>query len=315
MTPGTRIAAILGPTASGKTALALALHARGLPIEIVGCDASQMVRDMTIGTAAPTAAERARVRHHLVGVLAPTERIDAARYARLADAAIGDITARGRWPVLVGGTGLYHRALVRGLADIPAVPAAVRAQLAERWRERGAAALHAELQAVDPVYAAVTPAANRQRVLRALEVHVSTGKAFSAWHAEHDARAPRYLDLAIVLEPPRDTHLPRLADRARAMIPGLLAEARALLDAGVPADAHALQAIGYRAAVAAIGADEVDHEALGTALAAAHRRYAKRQRTWFRKLDAAYAVAAADPTTEAVVADLAAALRAHFEAG
>lgn len=312
MTPRPRIAAIVGPTASGKTSLAVALRAAGLPIEAIGCDASQLYRGLDAATAKPSAEERAAVVHHLVDVVAPTEIVDAARFARLADAAIVDIARRGAWPVLVGGTGLYYRAVVRGLADIPPVPTAVRNDLAHQWREHGPAAMHEQLTAVDPDYAAITPAENRQRVLRALEVHAATGTPFSTFHDAHRSAPPRYDALTIVLDPPRDTYRKRLERRAAAMIPALIDEARQLAAAGIGPDHHATQALGYREALAMIASDSVDRETLTTSLIRGHKKYAKRQRTWFRKIANAHVVDAADPTEPGSLESVAAALSAFF---
>ena len=308
-----RLAAILGPTASGKTALAVALRAAGLPLEAIGCDALQLYRGLDAATAKPSAAEMAAVPHHLVDVIEPTEGIDAARYADLADEAIADITARGAWPLLVGGTGLYFRAVVRGLAAIPPVPAAVRDELAERWREEGPAALHQRLAEVDPDYAAITPAANRQRVLRALEVHTATGEPFSSFHRAHREAPDRYRTVAIVLDPPADAYRDRLERRARSMIAPLLAEARRLAAAGIGPEHHATQALGYREALAMIARADLDEGALAEALIRGHKRYAKRQRTFFRKIAGAVVLDAADPTVDAPLQRAIDALRAFFE--
>ena len=308
-----RVAAILGPTASGKTALAVALFERGLNIEIIGCDALQLYRGMEIGTATPSAALRARVPHHAVACLDASERLDAARYCRLADAAIADVIGRGKRALLVGGTGLYHRALTAGLVGIPAVPAAVRAELGQRWLERGPDAMHAELAGVDPAYAAKTPATNRQRILRALEVHRATGRSFSAWHADHDKLVPRYRCLNIVLQPPRAALIARIEPRAAAMVEGIVAETHMLLAAGVSPEAHALQAIGYRdAARRLVAGEDLDMRALTAALVRAHKSYAKRQATWFAQVKPALIVTDADATAPAADERVAAGLQAHF---
>lgn len=275
-----RIAALVGPTGSGKTALAVALRQAGLPVEAIGCDALQVYRGLDAATAKPTLQERAHLPYHLVDVCDPTEAMNAARWAELADAAIADVRARGAWPLVVGGTGLYLRGLVHGLAEIPPVPEQVRAELAIEWERRSPEDLHAELATVDPAYALKTPAANRQRVLRALEVYRATGKAFSTWHAEQ-AHHRRYACFTVVIEPARDHLLPRIEARARAMVPPLLQEVRALLDAGLSPEAPAMQALGYRDAVQAL-AEGTPAEVLADRLAHAHRKYAKRQMTWFR---------------------------------
>ncbi len=308
------IAAILGPTASGKTALAVALARAGLPIEVVCCDASQLVAGLDAATAKPSAEERAAVRHHLVDAYPVTDALSAGAYAKAADVAIAEVRAAGSWPILVGGTGLYHRAVVEGLVEIPAIAPELRAALGHEARQRGMAAMWQELADVDPTYAAVTPAANAQRVLRALEVARATGRPFSSWHAQ-TGRAPRYRCLDIVLDPDREWLRQRLEPRADAMIDDLLREASDLLRAGVPREAPGLQALGYRDAMdlqQAMARGELDRDgaraALRQALVRGHHGYAKRQRTWFAKLHGALRV---DPAAIDLPA-LAAALDVHL---
>lgn len=284
--PRLRVAALLGPTASGKTAAALALRACGLPLEAVGCDALQLVRRLDAATAKPDMAERSRLPHHLIDVAEPTEKLSAGRYVQLADAACNDITTRGAWPLLVGGTGLYHRAFVRGLAQIPPIPATLRDALAEQYAERGAEAMHADLVALDPLYAAATPVNNRQRVLRALEVVGATGRPLSDWHAAHAITPCRVDCFTVVLEPDRSWLIERIDRRAHAMVEPLLAEVGVLLNEGLPLTSPGLQAIGYREAALVI-AGAAPSAGFGDRLAAAHRRYARRQATWFRKTAAA----------------------------
>ncbi len=288
-----RVAALLGPTGCGKTALAVRLARHGMPIEVVCCDATQLIAGLDAATAKPSLAERAAVPHWLIDA-APWERpIDAARYAAMAGAAIADIAARGRWPLLVGGTGLYHQALVQGLADIPSVDPALRAALADEAQARGIETLWRELREVDPDYAASTPATNRQRVLRALEVYRSTGRAFSAWHRDATA-TPAVLSIDFVMVSDRDWLCGRLAERASVMVPSLLAEAAELLAAGVALDTPALKALGYRRAMALAAALQRGEttpaeasRALAESLTADHRAYARRQRTWFARLGGA----------------------------
>ena len=284
----TRVAALVGATGSGKTALAIALRQRhGLPIEAINLDALQVYRRLAAGTAKPDAAERAALPYHLLDCAEPTEAMNAAHFAALADAAIAEVHSRGAWPLLVGGTGLYLRAVLRGMAEIPEVAPELREQLAQEWQERGAHKLHTELASVDPVYAASVPAANRQRVLRALEVWRATGRPFSQWHQEHAAQPDRYQALITVLEPPADVLRARIEARARAMAAPLLAEVAALLsgDAALAPDAPAMQALGYRDAVAVLRGDQ-PAEDFADRLAHAHWLYARRQGTWFRALDA-----------------------------
>ncbi|MBM4342851.1 MAG: tRNA (adenosine(37)-N6)-dimethylallyltransferase MiaA [Deltaproteobacteria bacterium] len=303
-----RIAALCGPTGCGKTAIAVALRGRGLPIEVVSCDALQVYRQLDAGTAKPTAEERAAVPTHLVDVVHPSEAMTAGRWADSARAAMADVAGRGRWPLVVGGTGLYYRALVRGLAQIPAVDQALRGQLADRWAALGAPALHAELARVDPAYAATTPVANRQRVLRALEVHAATGQPLSHWHLQ--TPAPRFEVWLAVLEPEPGRHAAAVERRARAMAGPLLAEVAALLRGGMPATAPAMQALGYRDA-AQIVLGNGDPAGFADRLARDHLHYAKRQRTWFRSEAAALRI---DPAAADAVDRIEAGVRAWFGA-
>jgi len=274
-----RFAALVGPTASGKTALALALGER-LAIEIVSCDSAQVYRGLDAATAKPTPEERARVPHHLVDVCEPTDPMSAGRWARLAEEAIADVAARGRLPLVVGGTGLYLRALRGGLDEIPAVPEGVRATLEAEADAIGLAALHAELGRVDPAYAARTPPANRQRVVRALEVYRATGRPFSSFHgARHDGEAGRAF--VALLMPPPDVLDRRLQARAAAMVASLLSEAARLRAHRLGVDTRAIQALGYVDALACLDG-AIDRQTLSVRLLRQHRAYARRQRTWFR---------------------------------
>lgn len=312
-----QVASVLGPTAAGKTALAVALRQAGLPVEVVCCDGPQMVRGVDAATAKPTAAERAAVPHHLVDVWPLDLALSAGHYVTLATAAIAEIHARGGWPLLVGGTGLYHRALCRGLAPIPEVPATLRAALGAEAHVRGLQALWEELARVDPDYAANTPPNNRQRVLRALEVWRHTGQSFSAWHGQPTTPHVRSFD--IVLQPARQAWEARLARRAFAMVEPLLVEAACLRDAGVEVDAPGLAALGYRDAYAVLAAAggsvahvaTTERDALADALLRSHRRYAKRQRTFFASLVSPLVL---DPEAADCVDLAAAALRRLFAA-
>jgi len=268
---------VLGPTASGKTRLSLPL-AEALASEIVSADSVQIHRRLDIGSAKPSAAERARVPHHGLDVLEPTEPSHAGRWLEAVTPAIARLHAAGRVPLVVGGTGLYARALLLGLSAVPEVDAALR----ERVRRAALAdpgAAWAELARLDPPTAARLAPADVQRVARALEVAHGTGRPLSAWHAD-DPPAPRYAATIIVLEPEATALQARIAARAAAMLAdGLHEEVAALLAAGVPADAPGLRTLGYRevtqalAAGRRVGADE---------LARAHWQYARRQRTWLR---------------------------------
>jgi tRNA dimethylallyltransferase len=312
-TPLPRVAAILGSTASGKTAFAVRLAMAGLPIEAVCCDASQLVAGLDAATAKPLPHEHSALRHHLINAVGVADALSAGRYAAMALVAIEEIRARGRWPVLVGGTGLYHSALVRGLSPIPPSPDGLRAELEAEVVARGLPSLWDELATVDPIYAATTPVNNRQRVLRALEVFRATGQRFSAWHATAPAQ-PLVRSFDVVLSPCPLELRDALDRRAAAMVTPLLAEVRTLQAAGVHRSAPGLAALGYREAWdLLLAGDDRDAEALlrfATNLAAAHRRYAKRQRTWFRRDKT---VLQLDPADVAAIALAEVALRRHFD--
>lgn len=274
------ILALLGPTASGKSALALEVAER-LDGEIVTVDSAQVFVGLDVGTAKPTPFERARVAHHLIDVLPPTEQWTAADFAAAADACIADIRGRGRRPILCGGTGLWYRALVRGIFSAPPIDARLRATLREELAARGPEAMHAELAAVDPEAAARIAPGDPQRIGRALEVYRQTGTPISALQREHGFAEERHRVLALALAWPRDVLWSRIEARAKAMYAGgLVEEVRGALDAGVPAGAPGLRIIGYRDAVRVVeGASSVEEAREQTTIAT--RQFAKRQRNWF----------------------------------
>ncbi len=272
---------LVGPTAAGKSAVALAV-AEAVGGEIVSADSVQVYRGVDLGSAKPTAAEQARVRHHCIDLADPTEQLDAATWAAAADAAIADARARGRVPIVCGGTGLYVRALLHGLTDLPDPPPDVRDAVRADLAARGPAALHAELAAVDPQAAARVPPTDPQRITRALEVYRATGRPLSAWQADHGFRPRRYDAHVVGLWPDRDVLRARIYARARAMLAsGWPDEVRALLARGVPPDAPPLRALGYREVVAHV-LGHLPAADLPDAVARGHWQYARRQLTWFR---------------------------------
>lgn len=298
---GPDVVAILGPTASGKSALGLALAGR-LDGEIVCCDSMQVYRGMDVGTGKPTPAERAAVPHHLLDVVSPGEPFHAAAWAGRARAAIEAIAARGRLPLVVGGTGLYFRALVQGLFDAPPPDAAIRARHRAEADARGVPALHERLRGVDPEAAARIPPGDFVRVSRALEVFEQTGVALSALWRRATPPAPLRLH-TVVLEPPLEALRARIGGRVEEMMAaGFLAEVRALRAAGFGA-ARALGALGYRQLGlhldGALTLEEAVRETVRATVA-----YARRQRTWFRKEEAALRTAT-PPDPEALAADIA----------
>jgi len=276
--------AVLGPTASGKSQLALRL-ADELPIEIVSVDSGQVYRDMDIGTAKPTRAERARVPHHLIDLVDPTEAYSAGRFREDAIAAVQAILARGRIPLLVGGTMLYYRALARGLDALPAADPMLRAEIVVEAEAKGWPAMHVELGRVDPVTASRLAPNDAQRIERALEVHRTTGRPLSALQTA--ARAPLPFDLlsfALVPEDRAALHA-RIAERFDAMLKeGLVEEVRALrqryaLHPGLPS----MRCVGYRQAWGHLDGG-YDRTTLREKGFAATRQLAKRQLTWLRSL-------------------------------
>ena len=272
--------ALVGPTAVGKTAVAVAL-CRQLNGEIVGADSVQVYRGFDIGANKPSAEELCGVRHHLLDVLAPDEAIDAARYAQLADAVIADVAARGKLPVVVGGTGLWLRALLRGLVELPKVDPLLRAELEREFDQLGPAPMHARLRAVDPRSAAHVHPSDRLRVVRALEVHAQTGQALGELRAAHALGAPRYPAHVIALDLPIAHWRGLVAARTRAMFErGFVAEVQALVTRH-GAELRALRAVGYRQVVEGLAAGVAPAEIERRAVAATHT-YGRRQRTWFR---------------------------------
>ncbi len=277
-----RVVVFCGPTASGKTALALEI-ARRHPVEIVSADSRQVYRGMDIGTAKATSAEQALVPHHLLDVVAPGEDFSVADFLPLARRTIAEISTRDRLPLVVGGTGLYIRALIEGLVEVPGADHALRLRLAAEERAGGPGTLHRRLQTVDPAAAANIPPQNLVRVIRALEVWELTGTPLSAHQAAHNFAERPYLCLKLGLLPDRDELERRIARRVDTMLgQGLVEEVRGLLAAEFSPGLKALQTIGYREVVEHLGGD-CGLEELRERVIVNTRRYAKRQLTWFRK--------------------------------
>jgi tRNA dimethylallyltransferase len=275
---------LAGPTASGKTAAALAL-ARALPIEIISVDSALVYRGMDIGTAKPSPAERAAVPHHLIDLIDPAEAYSAAQFVADATRLIGEIRARGRLPVLVGGTMLYFKALFEGLDTLPAANAAIRSQIDARAAELGWPALHAELAQIDPVTAARLSPNDSQRLQRALEVWMLSGRPLSQWHTGA-SRAPQDRPPLIALEPEDRTWLHhRIAERFEAMLAaGLVDEVRALRARGDLSLEHpSMRCVGYRQVWEMLDG-HFPPQTLANRGIAATRQLAKRQLTWLRSM-------------------------------
>ncbi|URI11655.1 tRNA (adenosine(37)-N6)-dimethylallyltransferase MiaA [Aquincola tertiaricarbonis] len=284
---------LAGPTASGKTAIALALAAE-VPVEIISVDSALVYRGMDIGTAKPSAAEQAAVPHHLIDLIDPLEAYSAAQFVADARRLIGEIRGRGRWPLLVGGTMLYFKALIEGLDTLPAADPALRAALDAEAAERGWPAMHAELARVDPVTAARLPPGDSQRIQRALEVFRASGRPLSSWH-QAGQRQVADDGLLVSLEPDDRAWLHRrIAQRFDAMLEaGLLAEVQALRQRG---DLHlglpSMRCVGYRQAWECLEGDLAPLRERGIA---ATRQLAKRQLTWLRSMPQRQRIAAEAP--------------------
>jgi tRNA dimethylallyltransferase len=274
-----RLVAIVGPTASGKTALACAL-AEALGAEIVSADSQQCYRGLDAGTAKPTAAERARAPHHLLDVADPEEQLDAAAFVRLAEAAMADIAARGKRVIVAGGTGLWIRALLRGLLQAPGASPELRGEL----RRQPLSDLYAKLQEVDQASARRILPGDRVRIERALEVHALSGRPLSELQREHGFATARHDALTFFLDPPRELLRDRIAQRTGQLFESgaLRRETEWLLSRGA---SKALKIIGYGEMAEALrtGGGSEAFAAAEERVNARTRQYARRQRTWFAK--------------------------------
>jgi tRNA dimethylallyltransferase len=272
---------VAGPTASGKSGLALEV-AGIVGGEIVSADAFAIYRGLDIGTDKPSPEARRQVPHHLIDIIDPNQRFSAGDFAAAADRAITEIRERRRVPMVVGGSHFYIRALLLGLFPAPPRDPVVRARLAEEW-ERDAEGVHRWLATIDPAAARRIASADRQRVLRALEVWELTGVPISShWQSHHTP--PRYRPLLVTPQRSRDDLYARINSRVDIMFAsGLVDEVSSLLRAGVPRDAHALKAIGYREVVAHLDGHITLRDAIEQTKQSS-RRFAKRQLSWLRHL-------------------------------
>ncbi|MFN7977039.1 MAG: tRNA (adenosine(37)-N6)-dimethylallyltransferase MiaA [Vicinamibacterales bacterium] len=280
MTP--RYVAVLGPTATGKSSLGLAIaHRYGG--EIVNCDSTAVYRGFDIGTDKVPVAEQQGIAHHLVDIADPTDEYTAARYATDAAAVIRDIHRRGRLPIVVGGTGLYFRALTRGLFPGPPADAALRARLERIGDRRGNAWLHRLLRRHDPDSAVRIAMADRKRMIRAIEVLALTGRPLTAHFADTIAPLPEFEAIALGLTMPLDALEPRLARRVDAQFAaGIEREVRGLLARGVPPTARPFGGLVYRQLMEEF-AGVRDRAATRDLIVRENRQYARRQLIWFRK--------------------------------
>ena len=276
--------ALLGPTASGKSALAMKFAAK-LPVEIISIDSAQVYRGMDIGTAKPSAAERRSVAHHLIDILDPTERYSAGRFRDDAVRIAQDVLARGKTPLLVGGTMLYYRALAEGLDDVPPADPEIRLEIDREAARKGWPALHAELAKLDPRTAARLNAADAQRIQRALEVHRSTGKLLSDFQSGKKPALPFDLRAFALIPPDRAELHQRIAERFDAMLRAGLVEELKILKSkfDLSAELPSMRCVGYRQAWEFLDG-ALDAKALREKAVAATRQLAKRQLTWLRSL-------------------------------
>lgn len=277
------IPALIGPTAVGKTAIGIALAER-VNGEIISADSRQVYKDLTIGTAKPGAESLRRVPHHFIDELDVSEPFSAGLFARAASDRIEGILARGRLPIVVGGSTLYIEALLHGLADIPDTTAATRSRLMERLDAEGARALYEELRMVDPNSAATMDETKTHRVVRALEVYLDTGRSLSSYHGESPASTFSFAPH--VLTRPREELYRRINQRVDQMLAdGLIQENRRLLSEREHQEVISLRTIGYREPRSYLRG-EISYEEMVRQLKRNTRRYAKRQLTWFRRHEA-----------------------------
>jgi tRNA dimethylallyltransferase len=276
------LVAIVGATAAGKSALGIRLAQR-LNGEVVSCDSTAVYRRFDIGTDKVPVQERGGIPHHMIDVADPTEEYSAARYAREAAGVIRDITARNRMPILVGGTGLYYRALTRGFFPGPSRDTPLRARLERIADRRGVEKLHAWLGRVDRPSAARIQPRDRKRIIRALEVYLLTGRPMTAHFAETVSPLEGYDVTAFALRISAEETAVRVARRVDAQFErGLLDEIRALLAAGVPPTAHPFTGLVYRQALEHLNGVR-DEQATRELIVRENRKYARRQLIWFRK--------------------------------
>jgi len=275
---------LLGPTASGKSRLAMELAARH-PVEIVSVDSAQVYRGMDIGTAKPSAADRRAVPHHLIDILDPTERYSAGRFRDDALEIAQEVLARGKTPLFVGGTMLYYRALAEGLDDMPPADPGIRRQIDREAASRGWPALHAELAKLDPRTAARVKPADAQRIQRALEVHRSTGKPLSEFQSGKRPSLPFELKTFALVPSDRTELHRRIAERFDAMLRAGLVEELKMLKSkfDLSAELPSMRCVGYRQAWEFLDG-AFDANTLREKGVAATRQLAKRQLTWLRSL-------------------------------
>jgi len=282
------IICIAGPTASGKTALAVAL-AKEIGGEVVSCDSMQIYKGMDIGTAKPTKEEMEGVPHHMLDVAEPWEDFSVSRYCEMATPIVDDILSRGKTAVIAGGTGLYMDALIRGNSFAPFPSTGMREKLESQADAEGMEAMLSLLRSIDPESAARLHLADRKRIIRALEVYYETGETITAHNQKTQSIPPRYNPIWFAIEDTQRSELyKRIDGRVGKMLDeGLIDEIKGLLARGIPEKCTAMQAIGYKEFIDALnGQCSIDEAA--DLVRQSSRRYAKRQLTWFRRNPAIY---------------------------
>jgi tRNA dimethylallyltransferase len=294
--------AVVGPTASGKTALAIEL-AKHLGSEVVSADSMQVYQGMEIGTAAPTTDEQAQVKHHFVSFLDPGEQFSAGKFTRRGRVIVDESIRCGKVTVVAGGAGLYVRALVEGLFAGPSHDPVIRGRLEKEAVDSGIPALFARLKAIDPEYAEIISANDQRRIVRALEVYELTGKPLSKLHTQHQEMLQPLKALLVAFDWPRAELYARINRRVDQMLAlGFLDEVKTLLDRGYREHLYRLRSLGYREFIAYLDGTQ-SYEEASEAMKQNTRRFAKRQLTWFRN----------DPAVRWMAVDSARALDSYVE--
>jgi len=307
------IICIAGPTASGKTALAVAL-AKQLNGEVVSCDSMQVYKYMDIGTAKPTRDEMENIPHHMLDVAEPTEDFSVSRYCEMANPIVEDILQRGKTVIIAGGTGLYMDALIRGNTFAPYPSTGMREKLEQQADDTGMDAMLELLRSIDPDAAAKLHLADRKRIIRALEVYYETGKTITQHNLETQAIPPKYDPVWLGLDDENRADLYERIDRRvdKMLQMGLIDEIRSLLDRGIPEKCTALQAIGYKEFIGALKGECTVEEA-ARQVQQSSRNYAKRQLTWFRRNPAVRWLRRSPGETNAEIVGKARQLLAEFD--
>lgn len=292
-----QVVAVVGPTGSGKTALGIEI-AEALGTEIISADSMQFYKGMEIGTGAPNTEELAAVKHHFIGHLTPDQEMSAWDYAVEARKVVDTLNNEGKPAVIVGGSGLYIRALLDGLFDGPGKDESIRAVLEEEAAENGVEALYTRLQGLDPEYASVISSNDLRRIVRGLEIFELSNERPSALYAKHQAETKPFTSVQYAIEYPRDGLYERINNRVDAMLKsGLVAEIKKLIEQGYEKDIERLKSLGYREMLAYVKGQR-DYDEAVDLMKMYTRRYAKRQITWFKADSRVHYLNSITPTTK-----------------